>query len=79
MTVPLDKSRTLEFAVSEKTELKTYYAGLREAIANAKGAVGEELTVWRDAVGSRELTKEPKAVKKDDEEDGEEEEEEEEA
>ena len=64
----LDKARTLDFAVPEKTELKAYYAGLREAIEKARNAVGEELTVWRDAVGNRELTKEPKVVKKDDEE-----------
>ncbi|KIP02495.1 hypothetical protein PHLGIDRAFT_112006 [Phlebiopsis gigantea 11061_1 CR5-6] len=74
----LDKSRTLDFAVPEKTELKAYYSGVREAIEKARNAVGEELTVWRDAVGSRELTREPKVVKKDDDEDDGEEDDEEE-
>lgn len=73
---PLDKSRTLEFPVGQTTDLKTYYAGVREAIEQAKSAVGEELTVWRDAVGNKEQAKEPKSAKKDEEEDEDEEEEE---
>lgn len=71
----LDASRTLEFAVPEKAELKSYYAGVREAIDRAKSAVGEELTVWRDAVGNLEQSKEPKVVKKEEDEEDEEEEE----
>lgn len=31
-----------------------YYEALRKAIATAKDKVGEELTAWRDAVGTRE-------------------------
>ncbi|OCH89756.1 hypothetical protein OBBRIDRAFT_651934 [Obba rivulosa] len=55
---------------------KAYYEGVRQAIAQAKSTLGEELTVWRDAVGNREQTKEVKAPKKDEEEDEEEEEQE---
>lgn len=70
----LDKTRTFAFAVPEHTQdVKAYYAGVREAIERAKSAIGEDLTVWRDAVGSREQTKEPKTAKKDEEEDEEEE------
>ncbi|GJE99491.1 hypothetical protein PsYK624_157550 [Phanerochaete sordida] len=73
----LDSSRTLAFPVADKADLKAYYADLRANIEQAKNAVGEELTVWRDAVGNREQAKEPKAAKKDEDEEDEEEEEEE--
>jgi hypothetical protein len=57
-----------------------YYAALRETIATAKTTLGEELTIWRDAVGKKEIEKEKakeKQAKADgDEEDLEEEEEE---
>lgn len=55
--------------------LQAYYAAVREAIAAGKDVVGEELTVWRDAVGNREQSKEAKAPKKVDDEDDDEEEE----
>ncbi|OBZ68416.1 hypothetical protein A0H81_11521 [Grifola frondosa] len=48
--------------------LKNYYEGLRQAIAQAKGTLGEELTAWRDAVGSGEQSKEVKVKKGEDEE-----------
>jgi hypothetical protein len=68
----LDKSRTLAFPVEQNADLKAYYAGVREAIEKAKNAVGEELTVWRDAVGTREQVKESKTPKKDEDEEDEE-------
>lgn len=74
----LGTSKTHEIPVDDQGSgsLKGYYNGLRKSIAQAKDVVGEELTVWRDAVGNRELKKEPKKLKKDeeDEEEGEEEE-----
>lgn len=73
----LDKTRTLEFPASESSDVKAHYAGVRDAIQQARNAVGEELTVWRDAVGNREATKEPKVVKKDEDEDEDDEDEEE--
>ena len=54
-----------------------FYTALREAIAQAKGQIGADLTVWRDAVGALESVKEPKRVQN--EEDEEEEESEDEA
>ncbi|KAG2159120.1 uncharacterized protein EDB93DRAFT_445376 [Suillus bovinus] len=55
------------------SELKRYYASLRASIAEARTKLGEELTAWRDAVGSAELGKE-KSVKAEADDEGEEEE-----
>ncbi|KAF8213171.1 hypothetical protein K438DRAFT_1803508 [Mycena galopus ATCC 62051] len=49
-----------------------HYKMLRESIAKARQDVGEELTAWRDAVGTVELNKESKKPKADEEEDEEE-------
>lgn len=46
---------------------KEYYDSLRTAIDEIKVATGHELTVWRDAVGNRELGKEVTTKKDDDE------------
>ena len=73
----MDSSRTLQFPVAENADLKAYYVGLRGIIERAKSAVGEELTVWRDAVGNREQSKEIKPAMKDEEEEEEDEEDEE--
>lgn len=75
---PLAPSKSLDFSIEKQGDLKQYYTGVRAAIEHAKNAIGEELTVWRDAVGIREATMEAKAPKKDDDEDEDEEEEEEE-
>lgn len=78
----LSTSKTHDFPISSTnpSNLNEYYAALRESLANAKDAVGNELTGWRDAVGKGELSKEPKPPKKgvdlDDEEDEEDEDEE---
>ncbi|KAH9926403.1 uncharacterized protein B0H18DRAFT_1005917 [Fomitopsis serialis] len=55
---------------------KDYYESLRKAVAEAKSVLGEELTAWRDAVGTREQTKESKLPKKDEEDEEDEEQEE---
>ena len=73
------RSRTLSLPVSQAAEgenaNKRYYDGLRTAIAQAKDSVGEELTAWRDAVGTLEQAKEPKiSMTEEDEEDEEDEE-----
>ncbi|KDQ62942.1 hypothetical protein JAAARDRAFT_360460 [Jaapia argillacea MUCL 33604] len=52
---------------------KGYYQALREAIGTAKGVLGEELTVWRDAVGNREQGKEARVPMRGEDEEGEEE------
>ncbi|TDL26375.1 hypothetical protein BD410DRAFT_783410 [Rickenella mellea] len=46
-----------------------YYAALNATIQDAKSTLGQELTIWRDAVGTAESDKERKAqrVKADDE------------
>ncbi|KAH9081929.1 hypothetical protein EDB83DRAFT_2213710 [Lactarius deliciosus] len=46
---------------------KEYYDTLRTAIGEIKAATGHELTVWRDAVGNRELGKEVNMKGDDDE------------
>jgi len=46
---------------------KEYYDSLRTAIDEIKAATGHELTVWRDAVGNRELGKEVSTKEDDDE------------
>jgi hypothetical protein len=45
---------------------KEYYSALRAAIDEVKVVTGHELTVWRDAVGDRELGKEASTKKEDD-------------
>ncbi|EIW87288.1 hypothetical protein CONPUDRAFT_161862 [Coniophora puteana RWD-64-598 SS2] len=55
---------------SEKVDLKTYYAALRNSLAAARDKAGEDLTRWRDAVGPAEASKEGgKRVKEDEDED----------
>ena len=69
-------SNTLTFSVpSESADLKTYYVNLREAVRQARNKVGEELTVWKGVVGSRELSKEVGKGEEEEEEEGEENEE----
>ena len=46
---------------------KEYYDTLRAAIDEIKTVTGHELTVWRDAVGNRELGKEVGVKKGEDE------------
>ena len=50
---------------------KEYYSALRAAIDEVKVVTGHELTVWRDAVGNRELRKDLN-TKKEEGDDGDE-------
>lgn len=63
----LSRNRILTFPApniaSGKGENSKYYDNLRTAVAQAKDAVGEDLTAWRDAVGNLEQAKEPKKSK----------------
>ena len=71
----LSSSKIHEFSVaSEGSSGSKYYDALRQSVVQAKTTLGEELTAWKDAVGTKELTKEPKKPKDedDDEEDDEE-------
>lgn len=64
----LNKNETLQASLPDPTSVsdrKEYYEQLRKAVLQTKGALGEQLTVWRDAVGKREDKKE--VVKKEDE------------
>ncbi|KAI0728404.1 hypothetical protein C8Q72DRAFT_994748 [Fomitopsis betulina] len=63
----LQKERTHTFSVEGGKKGKAYYESLRKAVAEAKTVMGEELTAWRDAVGTTEQTKESKLSKKSDE------------
>ncbi|KAI0095167.1 hypothetical protein BDY19DRAFT_916534 [Irpex rosettiformis] len=58
----LGTTKTHELPVSAgNCSLKAYYQSVREAIAKGKELVGEDLTIWRDAVGNREQSKELKS------------------
>lgn len=75
----LSTTKTHELPVpAGQGSLKAYYDNVREAIAKGKDLIGEELTIWRDAVGNTEQPKESKAPSKQKDEDEEEEAEEEE-
>lgn len=77
-TAPKDLSpkTTLQYPVPENAGgQRAYYEGLRTAILEAKGALGEQLTAWRDAVGKLEEKKEAMIPKKSEEDEDEEEEE----
>ena len=45
---------------SDSQEAKSYYHALRNALQDARSQIGDELTVWRDCVGNKELNKEPR-------------------
>ncbi|KAI0673894.1 hypothetical protein C8Q78DRAFT_1076848 [Trametes maxima] len=63
----LSTTKTLQFSVAgvdEGTSQKIYYEGLRASVLQAKATLGEELTLWRDAVGRREDNKEAEIPKK---------------
>lgn len=71
-------SKTLTHALdcnSSEVGSEAYYGALRVAIAKARDQLGNELTVWRDAVGKAESSKETAKTLKYDVEDAEEEEE----
>lgn len=73
----LQSEKTHTFTVDDGEKGKEYYESLRRAVAEAKSVLGEELTAWRDAVGTREQTKESKLPKKSEEDDEDEDEQEE--
>jgi len=58
----LSTSKNQEFEVNGAPVdgQKKYYEVLKEAIADARNTVGNELTAWRDVVGKLELSKETK-------------------
>ncbi|KII93154.1 hypothetical protein PLICRDRAFT_35339 [Plicaturopsis crispa FD-325 SS-3] len=70
----LSTTKAQEFAVKPSEGQKAYYEALQVALKQAKEAIGEDLTAWRDAVGSGERDKEGKKPPKEDEDDEEEEE-----
>ncbi|TFY59767.1 hypothetical protein EVJ58_g5582 [Rhodofomes roseus] len=73
----LQAQKTHTFPVPSEKKGKEYYESLRKAVAEARSTFGEELTAWRDAVGTREQTKESKLPKKNEDEDEDEDEEQE--
>ena len=73
------KDATFPVNVSPSEGQKKYYNSLQKVIVEAKNDIGNDLTVWKEAVGKAELSKEtPKTLKYDDAGEEEEEEEEEE-
>lgn len=75
-TFPLGNSSSSSASDLDPADVREYYAGLRTAIAAARVKLGEELTVWRDAVGNKEAGKERKFKAAKEEEEGEEDEDE---
>ncbi|KAF9236838.1 hypothetical protein BU15DRAFT_49486 [Melanogaster broomeanus] len=57
-------SHSFPIAISSEntSDAREYYSALRQSIAAAREKLGEELTSWRDVVGTSELGKE-KSVK----------------
>ncbi|KAF9076628.1 hypothetical protein BDP27DRAFT_808186 [Rhodocollybia butyracea] len=72
---PASRSLVVSVGSSQDNE-KLYYGALHEAIVKAKDEIGVDLTIWRDAVGKLELTKETKSTKNTHDGDAEEEDEE---
>ncbi|KAI0079555.1 hypothetical protein K474DRAFT_1658900 [Panus rudis PR-1116 ss-1] len=66
-TTDLTPVKSHEFPVSVKnpSDYRAYYEGLRASVMQAKSILGDELTAWRDAVGTAEALKEPKATKEE--------------
>ncbi|KAH6911120.1 hypothetical protein BKA70DRAFT_1269516, partial [Coprinopsis sp. MPI-PUGE-AT-0042] len=65
---PITSNSSMEENGKTSEKLVAFYGGLRNALAEAKNTIGDELTVWRDRVGKAELDKEPKARDEEDEE-----------
>lgn len=66
----LSTSKTHIFPVTpEGTGPSHYYDALRQTVLKAKATLGEELTAWKDAVGTKELTKEHRKLKTEDDQD----------
>jgi hypothetical protein len=70
----LAATKTFQIVLRDSASQKSFYGSVSDAIVAAKETLGRELTVWRDAVGSREMSKETSKTMKY-EEGGEEEEE----
>jgi len=75
---PTPKTHTfkINFATSSKNghdqedakKSSYYYEALRNALQEAKRQMGDELTVWKDGVGTKELNKELRKGNGDEEE-----------
>lgn len=70
----LQSSNTQHFPIDSslpkdtQDQSKQYYAALAKTIKDAQVAIGHELTMWRDAVGTAENPKETKVPKNEEEE-----------
>ncbi|KAJ3860837.1 MAG: hypothetical protein NXY57DRAFT_887441 [Lentinula lateritia] len=72
----LPTSRTIEVPVNASQDGEnSYYSVLHGALEKARNEIGADLTIWRDAVGKLEVSKETEKEKKEDD-DGDEEEDE---
>ena len=65
-------SNSFEVPFKNGRNSSEYYRNLREAVVTVKSQFGSELTVWRDAIGNLESSKEAKNVKKGEEDEDEE-------
>ncbi|KAG9222129.1 hypothetical protein CCMSSC00406_0009580 [Pleurotus cornucopiae] len=75
-TPALFRTKEMTFGVESNTDrtYAGYYDGLRTAVEDARTAIGDDLTAWRDAIGAAEGSKETKKILADeDDEEGDEE------
>ncbi|KAJ3902534.1 hypothetical protein F5879DRAFT_238150, partial [Lentinula edodes] len=57
----LPTSRTIEVPINASQDGgNSYYSVLHEALEKAINEIGADLTIWRDAVGKLEMSKEAK-------------------
>ncbi|KAF7436113.1 hypothetical protein PC9H_002939 [Pleurotus ostreatus] len=72
-TPTLSRTKVMTFDIESNTDrtYAGYYDGLRTAVEDARTAIGDDLTAWRDAIGAAEGSKEAKKIlaDEDDEED----------
>ncbi|KAH8119791.1 hypothetical protein DFH11DRAFT_7574 [Phellopilus nigrolimitatus] len=68
-SVIIQPSKTHAFPVPSGGAQQEFYNSLRDAVVAAKAQIGDELTAWRDAVGTSENAKEPKKRTKAEDED----------
>lgn len=74
----LKTSKTQSFSInsSPADSQEKYYKTLQKVVTEARNAVGDDLTAWRNAVGKAELSKEtPKTLKYEEGDEGEDDEE----
>ncbi|KAF9492188.1 hypothetical protein BDN71DRAFT_1451857 [Pleurotus eryngii] len=72
-TPALSRTKEMTFDIESSTDrtYAAYYDSLRTTVEDARTAIGDDLTAWRDAIGAAEGSKETKNILADeDDEEG---------